>query len=543
MAVNPACPRALPPGRQGPTSLPHTHHPTLGPPQYLIKKRVDVDAGDNFRVAAIHLAAIENHQAVVELLLNARGDVCPADNEGDQPLHWAATKGHTEVMDLLLRHAHPINSANKRGWTALHRASYNGRTAAVHLLMKGGAASSAANVDGNTPLHLAAYMNQLGVMEKLCELGCKIDGRNRAGRSAHDLCITDAGREILVNYGWLYVGTGEPAVQVAPALMGYSEGDELIKRTSRHSAAPNFMNIQSGAKPKMMDDACEDGFPNMDPTAPGRVPAGPPTFNDPTFAMHVLAGMAENPYERFLSGVASKLSGATSSTANVNTNTSTTIASSRASLLMARLPPHPPPNSASNPNSNSNSNASSNRPSPAPHAPSARNPSPSSLSHPHPPAAANPPLSGPLNPRLQGLGSKLLKPIRLGTSMAPPSTTSTTNTTSSATGGGGSLGGGGAGVNTHSPRSLSDGRRGGGFRGRVGVWGRAPGGDYQSGIKEENRGARTPAGVSNNMGAAAVLGAADAALGLSPGKPRPQSGNAKFLQRYSLGRMNLFGPS
>lgn len=123
-------------------------------------------------------------------------------------------------MDLLLRHAHPINSANKRGWTALHRASYNGRKAAVHLLMKGGATSDAVNVDGNTPLHLAAYMNQLGAMEKLCELGCKIDGRNKAGKSAYDLCITDAGREILVNYGWLYVGTEEPASEVTPVVMG-----------------------------------------------------------------------------------------------------------------------------------------------------------------------------------------------------------------------------------------------------------------------------------------------------------------------------------
>lgn len=70
----------------------------------------------------------------------------------------------------------------------------------------------------------------------------------------------------------------------------------------------------------------------------------------------------------------------------------------------------------------------------------------------------------------------------------------------------------------------------GGFRGAGGgLGGGAPGGDYQSGIKEESRGARTSAGVSNNNGGPAVLGAADAALGLSPRNPRPQSGNAKWV--------------
>lgn len=65
--------------------------------QFLIAKRVDLDAGDMFRVTAMHLAAIENHPDIIEALLKARANVNPVDEEGDLPIHWAATKGHSEV--------------------------------------------------------------------------------------------------------------------------------------------------------------------------------------------------------------------------------------------------------------------------------------------------------------------------------------------------------------------------------------------------------------------------------------------------------------
>jgi ankyrin repeat protein len=68
--------------------------------QYLLKRRVDLDAGDTFRVTALHLAAIEDHHEVCRLLLEAQASPCLADNEGDLPIHWAATKGHSDVRPL-----------------------------------------------------------------------------------------------------------------------------------------------------------------------------------------------------------------------------------------------------------------------------------------------------------------------------------------------------------------------------------------------------------------------------------------------------------
>lgn len=49
----------------------HRHAPRLYS-QFLINKRVDLDAGDNFKCTALHLASIENHVDIVRKMLAAR---------------------------------------------------------------------------------------------------------------------------------------------------------------------------------------------------------------------------------------------------------------------------------------------------------------------------------------------------------------------------------------------------------------------------------------------------------------------------------------
>lgn len=65
--------------------------------QYLISRKVDINALDWSRVSPLHLCCIENHISVAKALLKAGADCKPADKEGDLPLHWAATRGHSQV--------------------------------------------------------------------------------------------------------------------------------------------------------------------------------------------------------------------------------------------------------------------------------------------------------------------------------------------------------------------------------------------------------------------------------------------------------------
>jgi len=168
--------------------------------EYLIKKRVDLDAGDMFRVTAMHLAAIDNHPDVLRLLINARANVKPQDTEGDQPMHWAATKGHVECMELLRKAGAPVECMNSSAWTPLHRAAYNGRKAACVALVNAGASLTARNKDGNTPLHLACFMNQLSTIEALLGLASRTDIKNVEGKLPLELCITDAAREMITGH-------------------------------------------------------------------------------------------------------------------------------------------------------------------------------------------------------------------------------------------------------------------------------------------------------------------------------------------------------
>ncbi|GLC41708.1 hypothetical protein PLESTM_001231300 [Pleodorina starrii] len=225
--------------------------------EFLVKKRVDVDAGDNFKVTALHLAAIEDHADIVEVLLKARADPKPADVEGDLPIHWAATKGHSQVIELLARKGSPIDVANKKGWTPLHRAAYNGRKDATLTLIKLGAKINGTTSDGNTPLHLACFMNQLSTIEKLCESGASQRVVNKSNQRPNDLCITDAARDILKS---LQGFEGDAPVEgpTAHAAAKHKETSAASGAPGKPVVPPNLAALQISASKKV----AHDGFPS-----------------------------------------------------------------------------------------------------------------------------------------------------------------------------------------------------------------------------------------------------------------------------------------
>lgn len=65
-------------------------------------------------------------------LLEHKADVYAKAHNGWTALHWAAGNGHEAVVQLLLEHEADVHTGN--GWTALYRASGNGHEAVVQLL-------------------------------------------------------------------------------------------------------------------------------------------------------------------------------------------------------------------------------------------------------------------------------------------------------------------------------------------------------------------------------------------------------------------------
>lgn len=148
---------------------------------------MDLDAGDNNFVTALHLSSVSNRLAVVEFLIRNGAKVALVDRDGDTPLHWAATKGHTKVAEVLIQNKAPVDSSNSLGWTPLHRAAYNGRLATCEYLLQRGASLQAINKDGNTPLHLACACNRMQTVEYLLTWDAPLEMRNGEGKTAAEL--------------------------------------------------------------------------------------------------------------------------------------------------------------------------------------------------------------------------------------------------------------------------------------------------------------------------------------------------------------------
>jgi len=246
--------------------------------EYLLKRRVDIDAGDFFRVSPMHLAAIEDHYECARLLLANRAVASSPDVEGDTPLHWAATKGHSEVCKLLITYRAPVDPRNKHEWTPLHRAVYNNRKACVHELFKLGANLHARNKDGNNALHLACFMNHLGMVEQLLGMGSRMAERNSRGKTPYELCISDGARELLEHFGYARAlaadeearSKGLAATPEAGAVVGSRQPGGAVAALSSELSA-----LDAGKAHRHW--AAKDEFPDMaDPGALSLADGGGP---------------------------------------------------------------------------------------------------------------------------------------------------------------------------------------------------------------------------------------------------------------------------
>lgn len=81
---------------------------------------VDVKKEDGF--AALHLAALNGHRGVAEILLSpiGRAQVDLHNNRRQTPLHLATSQGHWSIVELLINHSADIAATDEDGDTALH---------------------------------------------------------------------------------------------------------------------------------------------------------------------------------------------------------------------------------------------------------------------------------------------------------------------------------------------------------------------------------------------------------------------------------------
>jgi phosphate transport system substrate-binding protein len=147
----------------------------------LLDRGAQINAADREGRVPLHVAAKENHEAVVMTLLDRGAQIQPVDREGRTPLHVAAEWGATAVARLLLDRGAQVNVADKEGMTPLHAAAGENHESLVRLLLDRGAQVNAADRESVTPLHAAARENHEGVARLLLDRGAQVNAADKEG--------------------------------------------------------------------------------------------------------------------------------------------------------------------------------------------------------------------------------------------------------------------------------------------------------------------------------------------------------------------------
>ena len=138
-------------------------------------KSSGIDYMDSSQYAALHRAASNGHENVVECLLKAGAKIDLRISNSDTPLYLAVSNGHERVVKLLLEHGADVDALCGWAWTALHEAASRGYEAMVNLLLDHGANIQAQSSRGLLALHRAAGMGHYAVVVLLIHRGSNID--------------------------------------------------------------------------------------------------------------------------------------------------------------------------------------------------------------------------------------------------------------------------------------------------------------------------------------------------------------------------------
>ena len=145
----------------------------------------------------LHIAALEGHAAIAQVLLDQHAQVNARGLRQETPLHMAMYEGRREMAELLLANQADVNARSASGETPLHIAARKGHRELVELLLTHEADINARDQQDQTPLHLAAAGAHAEVVKLLVEQGADLQARDKSGRTARATAIENGDAEII----------------------------------------------------------------------------------------------------------------------------------------------------------------------------------------------------------------------------------------------------------------------------------------------------------------------------------------------------------
>ncbi|MDP1570578.1 MAG: ankyrin repeat domain-containing protein [Vicinamibacterales bacterium] len=144
----------------------------------LVASGTDVNAAEGDGATALHWAAYENDEALVETLLAAGARVAAANDLGITPLHLASANGHLAIVSRLLARGAAVEAASEAGVTPLMEAARSGNADVVRaLLARGANPNTRESARQQTALMWAAGRRHHEAVTALVEGGADVDAR------------------------------------------------------------------------------------------------------------------------------------------------------------------------------------------------------------------------------------------------------------------------------------------------------------------------------------------------------------------------------
>ncbi|XP_072016181.1 E3 ubiquitin-protein ligase MIB1-like [Amphiura filiformis] len=188
----------------------------------LLDNNADICVTNNNGFNALHHAALRGNPSAMRILLTRLPRPWIVDEKKDDgytALHLAALNNHVEVAELLVHQGHAnLDIQNVNQQTALHLAVERQHTQIVRLLVRAGSKLDIPDKDGDTPLHEALRHHTLSQLRQLQDMqdvgkllmglgtqsgdkkssasiacflaanGADLNAKNKKGQSPMDLC-------------------------------------------------------------------------------------------------------------------------------------------------------------------------------------------------------------------------------------------------------------------------------------------------------------------------------------------------------------------
>lgn len=158
--------------------------------EVLLQYGADINALQSGR-NALYCAACEDHQGVVNVLLNFGASAEAKVIQQAQALHRACRRGHTRTLRRLLQYGIDIEVVDVDRSTALHIAVQKGDETMVRLLLEHEARIEAFDIGHLTALHHAVTQRQYHMIMLLLDNGANIEARRVDGSTPLALAALD----------------------------------------------------------------------------------------------------------------------------------------------------------------------------------------------------------------------------------------------------------------------------------------------------------------------------------------------------------------